>query len=211
MQLTIFQTIRGKPFRFADLPIEIRKQIFADAILFDGVIEFCPEPFQYSGYGQLKGCSEERSHAVRHQRQTILPRVAAAGALMRTCKQYREDITEDFYSSNEFRFTNVTGWVTLDIFLHMIGLEKVAMLRKLSVCHPELSVIPGSLGGLENYARGQLYIRHVGGIIDEPGFTTYSEKRWFDAKKISKDPTLVLQKISKLQELRVVCELSGGL
>ncbi|EME41722.1 hypothetical protein DOTSEDRAFT_73942 [Dothistroma septosporum NZE10] len=165
---------------YPQLRLEQEHAILTDAILFDGVIEFCPEPFQYPGYDRLKGCSRDHTDAVCHQYDTVLPGITAAGALMRTCKQYKEDITEDFYPSNEFRRTNVTGSVSLDIFMHMIGLEQAAMLRKLSVCHPELSVIPRSLGALDTYADGQLYIRNVSGMIDASGFKAYGEKRWFD-------------------------------
>ncbi|UJO19892.1 uncharacterized protein CLAFUR5_10456 [Fulvia fulva] len=196
------ETFKDKPFRFAGLPTAIRKQILGEAVLFDGVIEFCPEPFQWSGYGRQKGCEEEFREACSHQYDTVKPKVYTSWALMRTCKQFKEDITEDFYSSNEFRFSNVTGWVTLDILLQKIGSEKAAMIRKLSVSHPGLNVLPESLSTLGTYAGAQIYISMIGDIRSEPGFDTYSDKRWFESGKAILDPVLVLEKIGKLRELR---------
>lgn len=128
-----------------------------------------------------------------------MKRAAGCAALLRVNKQLCSEATPVFYGENEFRFSNVTGWIALDFFLYKIGLDKSSMLRQVTVCYPQCLRVPTSLKQGRDFDGGSPFLRVY--EINKPGFTY--ETRWFD-EEITIDPLLILQKAGKLQRLCLV-------
>lgn len=186
-------------FPFRRLPGELRNNIHGLVLTFRDAIEFCPEPFTFSGQGQLKGdFLVNYKQSAKYHHQSTKHKLNTAAALMRTDRQNSKETTSIFYGTNEFRFSNTTGWISLDFFLNKIGLEKAAMLRMVTVCHPKFLVKPVSVSSQESFKKGCIYLE-IGGIIKEPGFVY--EKRWFEEQGTTRDPALVLEKVGELQKL----------
>lgn len=169
----------------------------------DDAIELCPEPYCYSSLG-FKHKREDDWRDVYQRtesrcKNTMKQSVAAGLGLLRVNKRLHSETAPVFWGENEFRFSNITGWVALDFFLHKIGLDKVKMLRKLTVCHPDCCFVPTSLKQAMDFRDGSPFFYM--GETKEPGFVY--ETRWFD-EGASRDPVLILQKAGKLKQLRLV-------
>ncbi|KAF2210760.1 hypothetical protein CERZMDRAFT_99362 [Cercospora zeae-maydis SCOH1-5] len=206
-----YKSLPTSKINFLHLPPEVRNQIYEEALLFNRPIEFCPEPFRYvgwlyrghsyrlSGQGHVIKCDHER--AIGYQLQYIRDKMWPMTALMRINKQIHEETSTIFYGQNVFAFSSVVGWVYLDFFLHQIGLNKCAMLRKLIVCHPSFCQLPKSNLGEQQFAL-------AGNLIHPrqthaPGFV-YGKRWWDGDHALTKDPVLILNKIGKLEKLGLV-------
>ncbi|KAF2167971.1 hypothetical protein M409DRAFT_53909 [Zasmidium cellare ATCC 36951] len=181
-----------KPFPLFKLPAELRVKVYEYAVTSDEAIEFCPEPYFYSGLGpkhRRKGdWWDDFDHAKAYHKQAM-KRAAGCAALLRVNKQLCSEATPVFYGENEFRFSNVTGWIGLDLFLYKIGLEN----------HPQCLRVPTSLKQGRDFDDGSPFHRLPD--ANRPGFLY--DTRWFD-EEISIDPLLILQKAGKLQHLRLI-------
>ncbi|KAK4495772.1 hypothetical protein PRZ48_013040 [Zasmidium cellare] len=191
-----------KPFPLLKLPAELRNKVYEFAVTADEAIEFCPEPYFYTGLGtkhRREGdWHDDFDRAKAHHKQAM-KQAARSAALIRVNKQLRSEVTPIFYGENEFRFSNITGWIGLDFFLYKLGLNKCKMLRKISVCHPDCVRMPKSLTEGADFDDGSPFLPL--GQSNDRAFNY--ETRWFDLK-ITTDPALVLQKAGKLKQLRLV-------
>lgn len=121
---------------------------------------------------------------------------------MRLNKQFHKEVSPIFYGQNVFTFSNVAGWVCLDFFMYKIGLEKCAMIRKLIVCHPDATQTPGTLRSAEEYRQASIGFTPMDMVPIEVGGFVYAE-RWFYDYVVGKDPTLILNKLGKLEKFGV--------
>lgn len=180
------------------------------ALAFDKPIELCPEPWKYVG-GSVGDDRASHSWYDKYKRAVeyhdAYMRTNSAIGLLSTSKQISREASPYLYSENEFRFTNSNGWIILDHFLYTIGLEKCKMLRKVTVCHPDFSVLPSSKTSDGNgFREGSIGIYAL--PIREDGFS-YSD-RWFESP-MTKDPTLVLEKVPELEHLRIIIPMERSL
>lgn len=157
----------------------------------DKSIEFCPEPFFFHGtkhdsYAK-SGWQEDFNRTREYHREWKNGSISCYASFLRVNKQICAEATPYLYSENEFRFSNTTEWIALDFFLFAIGLEKVAMLRKVAVNHPGTIYLPQARAKLYDFMQGSLYIKLFD--MNETGFVY--EKRWFE-EEVSMDPALVL-------------------
>lgn len=179
------------------LPTELRIKIYETALVYNEAIEFCPEPFEYdrTTYDTYK------MTVFQHEDWAdvnLIPFVR----LMRANKKVHEEASSIFYGQNEFRFTNVTGWNTLDRFFYQIGLEKCRMIRNLTVCHPVMQILPKTHGAADKFKLGTRANAVSWHSMDKmyPGFMM----RWWEGYRKGKDVKLVLHKMPKLRQLQFI-------
>lgn len=178
----------------------------------DEALEFCPEPFDYDGEGRVRdGCDGEQAYEKvrKHHREKTESLRSDAAALMRTNHTISDEAAYIFFSENEFRFSNTSGWISLDFWLFMTGLKKASMLRHITICYPTFTVKPISISSEYTFASGCVYF-HVGRpktaghatVLSGPGFEY--KGRWWEEKSLTNDPTLIIQKAKSLHQLRFV-------
>lgn len=169
-----------QPLRFLDLPPELRTKIYKLSLVQPEGIEFCPEPWQFTGSAPVgtihKAEFDESWDNIRAHHTKKMADLAQAARLLRSCKQVYREASKIFYNENEFRFTNTSGFVALGIFLHRIGPFNSKMLRNITVRHPAWTVYPASLNGSDHFWKS---------IINMPnGYKgsrhLYFPRRWFD-------------------------------
>lgn len=117
----------------------------------------------------------------------------------RVSKQGAEESRNIFYEKNEFRFSNTSGWVALELFMFTIGMANCRKLRKITVSHPDCTVLPET-------CTGDLHFWSSIIIFGPPKLGTagiFYPNRWYNLP-LSMDPKLVLEKIPDLQRLKVV-------
>ncbi|GIZ37358.1 hypothetical protein CKM354_000080800 [Cercospora kikuchii] len=195
---------QSKIFPFFRLPAEIRNKIYEHLFILDQPIELCPDPFFYSYRVNKHLVAQHSAHHYAHDYQTKFfdENVQSVGPLMRLNKQFHKEVSPIFYGQNVFSFSNVAGWVCLDFFMYKIGLDKCGMIRKLIVCHPDATQTPGTLRSAEEYRQASIGFTPMDMVpIEEPGFV-YAE-RWFYDYVVGKDPTLILNKLGKLEKFGV--------
>jgi len=190
-----------------DLPSEPRLKIYEHALVRTGGIEFCPEPYYMHRMGDhhvrnIVAADHEKSCSFHEDcsREELKPFTK----LLRASKTVHAEATAVFLGSNEFRFTNSSGWFALDRFLYILGVDKTRMLRKITIMHPDFTVLPTSLS-LEN----RFWDGMSRSLAARPGSpetlgSVCQRTRWFDAQKITPDPALVLEKTKTLLQLRLL-------
>ncbi|PPJ51443.1 hypothetical protein CBER1_09167 [Cercospora berteroae] len=195
---------KNKIFPFFRLPAEIRNKIYAHLFILDQPIELCPDPFfcSYRVHKHLEAQHSAHYYAHDYQTKFFKENVGSVGSLMRLNKQFHKEVSPIFYGQNVFAFSNVAGWVCLDFFMYKIGLEKCGMIRKLIVCHPDATQTPGTLRSAEEYRQASIGFTPMDMVpVEDPGFV-YAE-RWFYDYVVGKDPTLILNKLGKLEKFGV--------
>ncbi|KAF2210759.1 hypothetical protein CERZMDRAFT_99361 [Cercospora zeae-maydis SCOH1-5] len=177
---------KSKIFPFLQLPAEIRNRIYAHLFVLDQTIELCPDPFPFLGFKnkRMEVQNEAHYHAQNYQVKFFDTNVRSITPIMRLSKQLHREASPIFYGQNVFAFSNVAGWVCLDFFLHRIGLAKCGMIRKLIVCPPDHTVVPTSKSPV-----------------------SYMKNGWFNDYTVTQDPTLILNKLGKLEKFGVTIPL----
>lgn len=185
-----------------DMPLELRIRVNEVALVSPEPVEFCPEPFYFDGTCTSKWQDWlEPFRASSKKNEEIMEEfVYPFSRLMRVSKTIHEEASKVFYGQNEFRFSNVSGWVGLDLFLYQIDLVKCSLLRNVTVCHPALSVRPTTLGTAPHFLRG---MNELNPRLPRDAPSLYHYERWFD-KTNGEDATRVLEKAGKLQYLQYV-------
>lgn len=117
-----------KPFRFMDLPRELREIVYELVLPVDQSIDLWPRLGAQSCQANVHAF---RSN-LKHYKRTITPTLK----LLRVNKTINEEASSIFYGKNEFRFTNVRGFLVLQCFLDTIGLANASRLRHVAVHAP---------------------------------------------------------------------------
>ncbi|KAK3068934.1 hypothetical protein LTR53_013112 [Teratosphaeriaceae sp. CCFEE 6253] len=127
------------PFRFLDLPGELRDHIYEIALVQTLPIEYAPlipGRCREEEYWEYLHDNGQRWHGLRLQLQ-IKPSLH----LLRSNRQICREATPIFYGQ-ALRFTSEAGWIVLETFIDRIGPAKSALLKDITVCHPTLSTWP---------------------------------------------------------------------
>lgn len=69
---------------------------------------------------------------IKEYKRTIIPTLK----LLRVNKQINKAAAELFYGENEFRFTNIRGFIVLQCFFQTIGTANAARVRRVTVHAP---------------------------------------------------------------------------
>jgi hypothetical protein len=175
-------------FPLMDLPPELLLHIFEQLLIMPDAIEFCNPGHDswsyYNGRFHKPEGDEDPFEGSPSTRSSWPNGLSSVSSIMRVNRQFYADTAPIFYGKNEFRFTNDTGWVALDLFLQ-VGLEKAGMLRKLTVCHPSLAALPCSHRNEDYFwpAVRKLRMERYG---KEGGFIYYL-RWWLEGMRV--DPT----------------------
>lgn len=111
-----------QPFRFLDLPGEVRNAVYRELLVLDKAVENAPKS---------TGRNNSRAHDIHLRRYMydIQPRLR----FVRTCKLVHQEATSVFYGENEFRFTNANGWYVLSSILLTIGPRHSKLIRSIAI------------------------------------------------------------------------------
>jgi hypothetical protein len=185
--------------------------VFDRLLIMDEPIEFCPPGHGYSENHRKR--FDARAQAKRRSREDPRPspdhqkkkeNKLAIASLLRVNKDFYAAAARTLYGKKEFRFSNSTGCVALDLFIHQIGIEKAGRIRNLTVCHPSHTELLNSHGTSRYFWEGMSGGLGQGMPYKGEGGFRYRERWWDDAP--SCDPELVLEKAGKLQHLSLVLD-----
>lgn len=195
-----------------DLPSELVLRVFEQALIVRGGIEFCPEPYymhRYTNdYEVSIAVAAAFGESYRYHKQRFRDEVIGHLNLLRVCKRFYKDAKPIFYGGNDFRFSHSSGWIALDKFLYILGMDRVKLVKHIIVVHPAFTVFPTTRGLETRFWDAMLPA--VGLHYGKRLASVYSRERWFDTQEISPDPALVLEKSRTLRHLRLLLPPTCG-
>ncbi|KXH42616.1 hypothetical protein CSIM01_09578 [Colletotrichum simmondsii] len=125
-----------KPFRFLDLPPELRTKIYEFALI-------CCDVISITRISHKEGCTNRRKLAILHHQNCRLANrdTHPVAELLQTCKKIRHETSFMLYNSNAFGFEDVP---TLILWLERIGPANRTALRSLMIeagcCYGQASI-----------------------------------------------------------------------
>ena len=114
------QRYPDRPFRFLDLPAEIRNQIYCEYLMI-GSIELSPTADDDNG----------NEKAFKYHMNIYKYQTTSRLRLLRVCKQLNFEAAPLFYSENEFRFSSMHGHDILFAFCRTIGKRNTRLLKNI--------------------------------------------------------------------------------
>ncbi|KAI7198316.1 hypothetical protein KC316_g6262 [Hortaea werneckii] len=196
-----------QPFRFFELPREIRDCIYELVLLPKSPIDFAPL-VRYKSYESFwNECTPyEDTHGWHfdHSRK-----VKATVLLLRANKQINSEATPIFYGQ-PFRFSNQSGWLILYHWMESIGGDKWDMVKDITICHPSFMTFPEVVyyaryeyGGLAfSLSISDLYYEERPWQPVKSNFKTYHEVGGCCGPEI--DPVAAISRLPSLRNLRLI-------
>ncbi|KAI9725189.1 MAG: hypothetical protein M1828_003370 [Chrysothrix sp. TS-e1954] len=145
-----------QPFRFLDLPSDVREMIYKQVLLLERAVEIWPMPsVRPDTFDRKPGAVDAMEH--KHLRKTLSPK------LLRVCRQVYQEGGDVFYGENEFRFTWHQAWWAFHGFLDTIGIVNQSRLKHITIAAPGLEQDRVfSKTGMGNFQGVVLERKHLG-------------------------------------------------